>query len=297
MLSHLYKLSNIYRLGWVLAVKLVWIYIKKLCKRAPSEKETALINYYHVLIICNCCHLYRDGDSIVFKNRNNTFFQARWYPSSDLQVFLQIWKGEEYKPVVEYIKQHVKEKKLNIVDAGANVGYSTLYLNATLSRQFSISFICVEPSEKNVDILTKNISLNKISDINIEKAGLFNKSCYLRILNNFRDGRDWSLQIEESDVPSDLKSVEILNLIEQYRFDIIDFFKIDIEGAERYLFDNPSYAGNFLQKVRVISIEIHDEFLIRDQIIKILKDNYFTLSESGEIIIGINNILMKRDDI
>ena len=42
----------------------------------------------------------------------------------------------------------------------------------------------------------------------------------------------------------------------------------------------------------MIAIEIHDEFDIRDSIYKLLTDNNFFLSESGELTIGINKTML-----
>jgi len=288
----MHKLYNIYRAGWKLGIKIFGAYLKRKLRYPVSEGELALIAYYNILIDCNCFNLYAEKKGFVFRNKANTAFFGRAYPSSDLRVFAQIWKEEEYKEIVSFLKKNIREKRLRVIDAGANVGYTTLYLNETLSSEFEISFLCIEPSNDNAEILHKNVSLNKISKAAIEIAGLFNKTAYLRITTGFRDGKDWSLQIEESETPTNLKSVEILQLIKKYEWDIIDFLKIDIEGAERYLFSDADYAGMFLQKVRVIAIEIHDEYLIRNQIVRILEENNFKLSESGEITVGINKNLI-----
>ena len=67
--------------------------------------------------------------------------------------------------------------------------------------------------------------------------------------------------------------------------------KIDIEGAERFIFDNNNDLS-FLKKTKIIAIEIHDEYNIREEIISILKENQFLLLESGELTIGINKSLL-----
>jgi FkbM family methyltransferase len=121
----------------------------------------------------------------------------------------------------------------------------------------------------------------------VEQAGLFNKACYLKVTTDFRDGKDWSLQVEESPIETNLKGVEVLELMNKYKWEHIDFLKIDIEGAERYLFQDDMYAGRFLSKVKMISIEIHDEYNIEQRILEILKANHFTYVKSGEITFAI----------
>ena len=71
----------------------------------------------------------------------------------------------------------------------------------------------------------------------------------------------------------------------------ITLLKIDIEGAERFIFDD-NVDLSFLSITKVIAIEIHDEFQIREKIYSILKKNNFHLFESGELTIGINTKLL-----
>ena len=63
--------------------------------------------------------------------------------------------------------------------------------------------------------------------------------------------------------------------------------KIDIEGAERFIFDE-SVNLDYLDKIKIIVIEIHDEFDIREDIYKVLKNNNYLLIESGELTTAIN---------
>jgi FkbM family methyltransferase len=181
-------------------------------------------------------------------------------------------------------KNHQSE--IYIVDAGANVGYSSLYLFHHLKSKFKLKFIVVEPSTENLQILKMNFAANNLTDFFIEAAGLYNKSCYLKILNDFRDGRDWSLRIEEAEEPTDLRSVELQSLIKKYDWKGIDFCKVDIEGAEKYIFQDKFYANDFLQNIKIISIEIHDEMNVRQRILDSLDENDFQHFDHGELTIG-----------
>ena len=76
-------------------------------------------------------------------------------------------------------------------------------------------------------------------------------------------------------------------IIYENKLEIIDILKIDIEGGERFLFDDRK-SFSFLDKTRILVIEIHDEFNIRPRIYRILKDKNFMLLENGELSIAFN---------
>ena len=63
-----------------------------------------------------------------------------------------------------------------------------------------------------------------------------------------------------SDKPLDnilhtVKSVTIENLLHQFELEKIDILKVDIEGAEKEIFD---HSKNWIEKVDSIIIELHD---------------------------------------
>ena len=288
------KLLQLYRAGLPVGTSILASYVKKAARKREEPEDFALISYFNMLINCRLNHVRKFSQGYIFKTRENVLVHARTPPSSDFTVFRQIWKDEEYKVAVQAIKQHIPSGPLNIVDAGANAGYSTLYLVSRLSDSYQPNVICIEPGDDNVAILKKNLQINQFNNVSVEQAGLFNKACYLKVSTGFRDGKDWSLQVEESAGKTDLKGVEVQALMDKYKWTHIDFFKIDIEGAERYLFADEAYAANFLSKVKMISIEIHDEYNIEQRILDILKANHFTSRKSGEITMGINNLLVDR---
>jgi UDP-N-acetylglucosamine transferase subunit ALG13 len=71
----------------------------------------------------------------------------------------------------------------------------------------------------------------------------------------------------------------------------IDLLKIDIEGGERYIFNEAREGLEFLAITRVIAIEIHDEYQIEDRIQAILRDAGFVISHSGEYLVGVREVV------
>jgi hypothetical protein len=107
----------------------------------------------------------------------------------------------------------------------------------------------------------------------------------------FRDGQDWSIATQE-DVDGEITGISIQEIIIENRLTHISLLKIDIEGAERFIF-KPGNDFSFLKITEIIAIEIHDEFDIRKSINEILISNDFIIFESGELTIGLNRNFIK----
>ena len=229
-----------------------------------------------------------------FKKENNNYLIesiygksiARSYDHSDYDVFKQIFNNQEYKTVLSLIKLNFNiENEHIIIDAGANVGYTSLYFLDQLPK---VKIFGIEPFNTNMTLYKENIKIN-----NYEKQVVFyenalseNENKLYLIDTSFRDGKDWSISTVASN-EGNVKGITINEIIQKNEINEITVLKIDIEGAERFIF---SHGNNleFLKITKLIAIEIHDEFEIRENINSILRDNGFILFTSGELTIGIN---------
>lgn len=227
---------------------------------------------------------------VELKNKSKVI--VRDYTHSDYDVFKQIFNFEEYRIVVSIFQLNpiLLDNKENVfIDAGANVGYTTTYFSdyAFFSKTF-----CVEPSITNLNILKKNISfLNNSKNIVLCENALCGKEgIRFEIDNSFRDGKDWSTTTKVVEKGS-VEGITINEIVTKNNLKYIAFLKIDIEGAERFVFDKKNDLS-FLKITKVIAIEIHDEFNIRNSIHTILKEHNFFLFESGELTIGINTTFL-----
>lgn len=280
------KLYQLKRLNFSLAIKILIIYLKRLAGFKWNDRETGYISYLFTLETCHLNHLAEEDNCFKVATSTGISLYLRKYPSSDSTVLQQIWTDQEYGVIVDFIKEKFRQPDLYIVDAGANVGYSSVYFFQHLKSSYNIKLIVVEPSAANLAILEKNFAANHITDYHIEKAGLYNKSCYLRVLKDFRDGSDWSLRVAEETEPTDLRSVELQSLVDKYGWPGIDFCKIDIEGSEHALFRESGYARRMLNLVRLMSIEIHEDAGDRQRILNVLQENDFKSFDHGELTIG-----------
>lgn len=204
--------------------------------------------------------------------------------SSDSQVFEQIIELEEYKNVLEIFKEK-NIIPITMIDAGANIGLTCLYFKSYFPN---LLITALEPSEDTFSRLENNIVNNKLSGVTLLKKGLWPSITRLKADTSFRDGQDWAFRLIEAKPNEEalFETTKIEELINDYNIETIDFLKIDIEGGEVELFGDFSQI-NWLEKVRVIALEIHDEFDCREHIESNL-EKLFTLSHSGDLTIGIN---------
>ncbi|WP_165825451.1 FkbM family methyltransferase [Pedobacter yonginense] len=204
--------------------------------------------------------------------------------SSDGYVFKQIFLDQEYAPLVKLLKKN-NIKVNTIIDCGANVGYTTTYLKNAFP---AAKIYCVEPDVENLACAAKNTELNALHATTLINKGIWGKNAFLKITKDFRDGESWSLALVEValEKDADVYAITIAQLMKEYQITEIDVLKIDIEGAERYLFEDEADASFFLSKTKCIAIEIHDEFNSREMIMITLVKHGFTLQQSGELILA-----------
>ncbi len=219
---------------------------------------------------------------LTLKNNQNIF--VRDFKYSDYQVFKQIFIQKEYDVVLKMFSLNkFKNEKPIIIDAGANVGYTSFFF---LSNLNNAKIFAVEPSVENCEMIKKNIS-GFSKNVKIYQNALSEKeNTSFNLDRGFRDGKDWSITTEE--VRNGIvKGISINEIITENSLEYISLLKIDIEGAERFIFKVENDLP-FLKITQIIAIEIHDEYKIRATINEILIKNNFFIFESGELTIGIN---------
>lgn len=284
------RITNLYRLPIKCILVILSYYVFKLLRRNPTNIQKEINTIYNSLI-------HVDGKIIdetkeLFKikfKKTNQIVIIRKNPSSDLNVFNQVFRDNGYAKVIELFKANFTIFKLNIVDAGANVGYTSLLFNNHFS---DVSIIAIEPSENNFNILKENIAINNIK-AKLIHGGVWSKNAYLNLVRDFRDFSDWAIRVEESEVVTDLKAYSISEIIKDANWKTIDILKMDIEGSEKKVFEKGADTS-FLKITKCIAVEIHDEFDCRDAIYKVLNEYGFTLTNAGETTIGINSNFIKK---
>jgi FkbM family methyltransferase len=236
----------------------------------------------------------RLGGKIVYESRvvlvtfQNVQFKLR-LGSTDFLVFDQVILEEEYAPIIQLIKDSQSNMDhFSIIDAGANVGFASLYF----TKQFpSSKIVSIEPDPSNFSSLQSNIEINQLkSAVFPLKGGIWGKTSKLNLSNSFRDGREWSLNLEEASLNENgiIDAFSLDDIMKKFNFNKVDFLKIDIEGGEENLFEYWSKDPSILNTVKFLALEIHDEMADRNAITNVLVQAGFKLTEINETTFGVN---------
>jgi len=205
--------------------------------------------------------------------------------SSDVHVLWQMYIRHELTPLINLVK--ARQLPVNtIFDIGSNIGLAAIRLSHAFPRA---RIYAVEPAPDNFRLLELNIAANAIPAV-LLPTGVWHKAARLYFDRSFRDGKDWAIAM--TDVPTGdptayVDAISLNDVVARYGITAIDLLKIDIEGGERYIFNEAREGLEFLAITTVIAIEIHDEYQITDRILAILCEAGFGISHSGEYLIGL----------
>jgi FkbM family methyltransferase len=212
------------------------------------------------------------------------FFYVR-RQSTDIVIFKEILYQQEYRYLTEL------QRKLNldvkyIIDAGANIGTATVYLKSVFPEAAIVS---VEPEADNFAMLQKNIQVNGFDRVIPFKGGLWNKETWLEVKSGFRDReRELSFfvtEVGESErTDNSILGITVEGIRAKWSFPRIDILKIDIEGAERYLFSNLADCRRILADVRILAIEVHEEVVDKWALVGYLEELGYKQITFGEIL-------------
>jgi len=102
-------------------------------------------------------------------------------------------------------------------------------------------------------------NLKNFKDIDIIPKGLFNKKAFFRIEDPYQATNSFVIKEVGPNENYDIESITIDEILMSKKIETIDVLKIDIEGAEKDLFEK-NYE-NWLPKVKIIMVETHDRMI------------------------------------
>jgi FkbM family methyltransferase len=181
-------------------------------------------------------HLLRGGHKVVLR-----------CGTSDIKCMEKVFVNNEYKPPFPL------DPRI-IVDAGANIGMATLWYAQEYPKA---KIIAIEPEHSNFEILERNCA--GLSNVVLVKGALWCKSRTLVIQDPRAE--KWAFSVAQSAQESScgsqmVQAITVPGILRQFGVGRIDLLKLDIEGAERDLFN--AGAGSWLGSVGQIVIELHD---------------------------------------
>ena len=173
---------------------------------------------------------------------------------SDFGIFLQIFEQRQYGTEDLARGDDIRARYDSIVkagiiplivDAGANVGLSVCYFR---DRYPEAKIIAIEPEDQNF----RELELRADPLVVPIQAGLANFDGHLKLVDPLLGAAGFRTQKADSGVPA----ITLATLLEQHEGEPF-LFKIDIEGFEADLFDDPALLDRFY----VIFFEPHDWML------------------------------------
>ena len=124
------------------------------------------------------------------------------------------------------------------VDVGANIGLISIHASRIIGKNGKV--ISFEPMSSTIKLLEKNISLNKIKNIKVEKLALSNYCGEAHLFKNLHINRGAASFFSNENSNDDFENVKVSSFDEYYfntRMNEVHMIKIDAEGCEYDVLD------------------------------------------------------------
>ncbi len=206
------------------------------------ETIARLVRSVRTCGVRNTLRLYRERETGVAELRlsflKHPLFVRR--TRTDRHVFQQVFDRRDYDiTALRELKPRV------IVDAGAHAGFTSVFF----ANMFPDALVhSLEPHTGNFELLSKNAKpYGNIKPLN---AALWYEQGSVSLGNPNADSSAFRFQAGSS--------VAAMTVDEIVSRGAIDILKIDVEGAERAIFER---KPAWLSRVRALLIETHDQFV------------------------------------
>lgn len=191
------------------------------------------------------------GTSLVLRKRKRTGIIELTVPhvrhplqlragTSDLYMFEEVFLDGEYE-----LDTNIDPKL--ILDVGANAGFASVYF---ANRFPNARILAVEPDPSNLETLRRNVAPYR--NVEVLEGAVWYESTTLALDDQ---GDKSGIQVRPGN--GGIRAMTIDEILAHAGETSIDILKLDIEGAEKELFEhNPA----LVEKVGILLIELHDRF-------------------------------------
>jgi len=197
----------------------------------------------------------KDGLAFYIKAKRGSLGEinaSNWHTSfnlrpgtTDFDTYEHVFVLKEYEIDLPFVP------KL-IIDGGANNGMSAIFFAL---KYPSANIISVEPNKDNFRLLQHNT--RDFKNVTAICKGVWNESGFLKIINSDADSNAFRVDKINSNEDGAIPAVSISDLLMSEKAAAIDILKLDIEGAEKKVFE--SNYESWLPKTRLLIIELHDK--------------------------------------
>lgn len=291
--SNFRRILNLYRVTTLR--ELVLILFRYVWRRKYQVKDPLL---HRLLIFAVACSDQR----IVLSSHSSQIIQATWKENGqvvkmlvrkytrDFLVFSEFFLEEGY---LSFVKQYNQGNDVHfVIDAGANIGCAAIFLHTYFPNAH---IVCIEPETSNFNLLVKNVNINTISNkITCVNKAIWNSVTHLNLMQ--RDYSSDAFHVMEKEISdeviSTVNTTTIPAVMKSFNTERLDFLKMDIEGAEKALFEDSEHLEKFLPFTSSLTLEIHTEFISTSKIVDQLSKYNFNvqvLPHSGDSAFVIAN--------
>lgn len=182
----------------------------------------------------------------IFELREPRLCAALRFPSTDLEVWKKVVLDREYNPPFHHPVH-------SILDLGANIGLSALDFH---QRFPTATIIAVEPDPENFALLQRNTA--GIAAIIPVQAAAWTHDGTIQLSDPGIGA--WGYQVSDQPSPETTRpvtAVSIPTLLARLPNQRCDLMKVDVEGAEKELFEN---SAGWIDQINAVAIELHDRF-------------------------------------
>ncbi len=182
---------------------------------------------------------------------HNTVLNYRTY-TSDVMIIISILIG--YKNTWPLTGEYDLPGMATpdwILDLGANIGVASVYYREKYPKA---EIVAVECEKSNFQVLEQNVEHLRVRTI---QAGIWNRQCRLKI-ETATEEKDAFQCVETGEKgQGTFEGVDIDTLINQYHMQGCIMIKMDIEGAEKNIFEHFEDA-KWPDMIQTMIIEIHE---------------------------------------
>jgi len=166
--------------------------------------------------------------------------------TTDVIVYKEVLLDGQYNIDLPFVPQ-------TIVDAGANIGMASIFYAKKYPKA---KIIAIEPESSNFALLLRNVA--RYPNITAIRAAIWNRDGQINVGERDPDKQasgNWAFVTREGDGVQ-VRAITMQTLMAEMNLGSIDLLKIDIEGAEKEVFEQ----CNWLDRVRALAVELHDRF-------------------------------------
>ena len=202
-----------------------------------------------------------------FSFRNNPF---------DFATFEEVILKEDYNLTINF-------NPSTIIDGGANIGLTSVFF---ANKYPNADIVAVEPEEGNFEMLKKNTK--NYGRISLIRSGIWSHSAILSVIDEGKVNNSFTVAEILSPKVDSINAISIYDIMQERSWDTIDILKLDIEGAEKNVFEKN--FEQWLPRVKILIIEFHDRMVegCSSTVLKALSNYSFRSEIKGENTIFYN---------